>query len=97
MKKFENAAMPKSAIANRVLSPLRLSGRQAHVSRSVRINSTNVPTAGLNHGAGAEETTERPGQTVASRNVLKRQNENCRFELRLKAGLVAPWADWCQF
>jgi hypothetical protein len=44
MKKFENAAMPKSAMAYRVLSPLRFSGRQAHVSRSVRINSTNVPT-----------------------------------------------------
>ena len=59
MKKFENAAMPKSTMVYCALSPVRLSGRQAHVSRSVRINSTNVPTGGLNHGGGAEKTTDR--------------------------------------
>jgi hypothetical protein len=59
MKKLENAAMPKSTMAYRALSPLRFSGRQAHVSRSVRINSTNVPTDGLNHGGGGEKTSER--------------------------------------
>ena len=59
MKKFEKAAMPKSTMAYRALSPLRFSGRQAHVSRSVRINSTNVPTGGVNRGGGAEKTTER--------------------------------------
>lgn len=46
-------------MAYRALSPLRFSGRQAHVSRSVRINSTNVPIGGLNHGGGAEKTTAR--------------------------------------
>jgi hypothetical protein len=59
MKKFENAAMPKSTMVYCALSPVRLSGRQAHVSCSVRINSTNVPTGGLNHGGGAEKTTDR--------------------------------------
>src|SRR6516165_579408 len=48
MKNTENAAMPISAMSQRLFFPRRLSGRPEQVSRSADIRSSTVPTPGLN-------------------------------------------------
>src|SRR6516165_2917844 len=48
MKNTENAAMPISAMSQRLFFPRRLSGRPEQVSRSADIRSSTVPTLGLN-------------------------------------------------
>src|SRR6516165_8588763 len=48
MKNTENAAMPISAMSQRLFFPRRLSGRPEQVSRSADMRSSTVPTPGLN-------------------------------------------------
>src|SRR6516165_9153431 len=48
MKNTENAAMPISAMSQRLFFPRRLSGRPEQVSRSADMRSSTVPTPSLN-------------------------------------------------
>src|SRR3981081_4157141 len=71
MKKFENAAMPKSTLAYRVLSPPALL-RQTGTRLAQRANQLDQrPHRRLESRWRGRENHRAPSQTVASRNALK--------------------------